>query len=51
VKTQASETMEPMAVGNSQGIFEPPVPVPDDAPLVDRVVAYSGRDPGWPGRR
>ena len=23
------------------GIFEPPAPVPDDAPLVDRVVAYS----------
>ena len=33
-----------------KGIFKPPVPVPDDAPLVDRVVAYSGRDPGWPGR-
>ena len=33
-----------------KGIFEPPVPVLDDAPLVDRVVAYSGRDPGWPGR-
>jgi uncharacterized protein (TIGR03086 family) len=33
-----------------KGIFEPPVPVPDNAPLVDRVVAYSGRDPGWPGR-
>ena len=33
-----------------KGIFEPPVPVPDDAPLVNRVVAYSGRDPGWPGR-
>jgi uncharacterized protein (TIGR03086 family) len=33
-----------------RGIFAPPVPVPDDAPLVDRVVAYSGRDPGWPGR-
>jgi uncharacterized protein (TIGR03086 family) len=32
-----------------KGIFEPPVPVLDDAPLVDRVVAYSGRDPGWPG--
>ena len=24
-----------------KGIFEPPVPVPDDAPLVDRVVAVS----------
>jgi uncharacterized protein (TIGR03086 family) len=30
--------------------IEPPVPVPDDAPLVDRVVAFSGRDPGWPVR-
>jgi uncharacterized protein (TIGR03086 family) len=33
-----------------QGIFGPPIPVVDDAPLVDKVVAYSGRDPGWPGR-
>jgi uncharacterized protein (TIGR03086 family) len=33
-----------------KGIFEPPVPVPDNAPLVDRVMAYSGRDPGWLGR-
>jgi uncharacterized protein (TIGR03086 family) len=30
-----------------KGIFEPPVPVPEDAPLVDKVVAFSGRDPGW----
>lgn len=30
-----------------KGIFEPPVDVPEDAPLVDRVVAFSGRDPGW----
>jgi uncharacterized protein (TIGR03086 family) len=33
-----------------KGIFGPPIPVVDDAPLVDRVVAYSGRDPGWPGK-
>ncbi len=33
-----------------KGIFGPPIPVVDDAPLVDKVVAYSGRDPGWPGR-
>jgi uncharacterized protein (TIGR03086 family) len=25
----------------------PPVPVPDDAPLLDRVIALSGRDPSW----
>lgn len=28
-------------------IFGPPVPVPADAPLVDRVIALSGRRPGW----
>ena len=33
-----------------KGIFGPPIPVVDYAPLVDKVVAYSGRDPRWPGR-
>ncbi|MFH9612675.1 TIGR03086 family metal-binding protein [Streptomyces pratensis] len=28
-------------------IFGPPVPVPADAPLVDRVIALSGRRPDW----
>jgi uncharacterized protein (TIGR03086 family) len=27
--------------------FGPVVPVPDDAPLIDRLVAWQGRDPGW----
>ncbi|MGW7071249.1 TIGR03086 family metal-binding protein [Streptomyces sp. NPDC054855] len=27
--------------------FGPPVPVPDEAPLLDRVIGLSGRDPGW----
>jgi uncharacterized protein (TIGR03086 family) len=27
--------------------FGPVVAVPDDAPLLDRVLAMSGRDPGW----
>jgi uncharacterized protein (TIGR03086 family) len=27
--------------------FGPPRPVPQDAPLLDRVVALAGRDPGW----
>ncbi|HZJ26300.1 MAG TPA: TIGR03086 family metal-binding protein [Acidimicrobiia bacterium] len=29
------------------GPFGPPVPVADDAPLVDQVVGLAGRDPGW----
>lgn len=28
-------------------IFGPVVDVPDDAPLLDRVVGLGGRDPGW----
>ncbi|MER5897278.1 TIGR03086 family metal-binding protein [Streptomyces sp. NPDC001876] len=28
-------------------IFGPPVPVPADAPLLDRVIALSGRRPDW----
>jgi len=27
--------------------FGPEVPVADNAPMIDRVVAFSGRDPGW----
>ena len=28
-------------------IFGPVVPVPEEAPLLDRVIGLSGRDPGW----
>lgn len=30
-----------------EDLFGPVVPVPDDAPLLDRVLGLTGRDPGW----
>ncbi|HYZ67726.1 MAG TPA: TIGR03086 family metal-binding protein [Mycobacterium sp.] len=36
------------AEGPTEGLFGPAVPVADDAPVLDRIVALSGRDPAWP---
>jgi uncharacterized protein (TIGR03086 family) len=33
--------------GPDEHLFKKPVPVPDDAPLLDRVIGLTGRDPGW----
>lgn len=30
-----------------EGLFERAVPVPDDAPALDRIVGMTGRDPAW----
>jgi len=30
-----------------KGMFGPEVAVPDDAPLLDRLLGLTGRDPGW----
>lgn len=37
----------PDDVRRGDGPFGPTVPVPGDAPLLDRTVGLSGRDPGW----
>src|SRR5512135_2478994 len=31
----------------SPGLFGPPVPVPGDAPLLDRLIGLTGRNPDW----
>ena len=33
--------------GDMPGLFGPVVPVPDDAPLLDRILGITGRDPSW----
>lgn len=30
------------------GLFGPPVPVPADAPVLNRLLGLTGRDPAWP---
>ncbi|MBF6211417.1 TIGR03086 family protein [Nocardia puris] len=30
------------------GLFGPSVPIPSDAPLFDRVLGFTGREPSWP---
>jgi uncharacterized protein (TIGR03086 family) len=35
------------AEGPVEGLFGPAVPVADDAPTLDRIIALTGRDPAW----
>ncbi|HEY1990514.1 MAG TPA: TIGR03086 family metal-binding protein [Acidimicrobiales bacterium] len=44
------EFVAPMAAPGHEAprIFGPVVEVPEDAPLLDRIIGLSGRDPAWP---
>lgn len=35
------------AEGPVEGLFGPAIPVADDAPVMDRIVGLTGRDPAW----
>lgn len=41
---------EPGQEAARAGLFGPVVEVPDDAPMLDRVIGLTGRDPGWSPR-
>jgi uncharacterized protein (TIGR03086 family) len=41
------ETVQHFRQDGIEGIFGPAVPVAPDAPLLDRILGLSGRDPAW----
>jgi uncharacterized protein (TIGR03086 family) len=47
VQAFVSQFSEPGHEEARAGLFGPVVEVPDDAPLLDRVIGLTGRDPAW----
>ena len=41
------DTVQEFRASGIEGLFGPPVTVPDDASLLDRTLGLAGRDPGW----
>ncbi|MDQ6799135.1 MAG: TIGR03086 family metal-binding protein [Actinomycetota bacterium] len=41
------DTVQQFRSSGIEGLFGPQVVVPDDAPLLNRILGLAGRDPGW----
>lgn len=41
------ELVKTAGLGREMGLYGPPVSVPDEAPLLDRTIALTGRSPYW----
>ena len=45
-----ASVMAAVALEARAGLYGPAVPVPDDAPVLDRLLGATGRDPAWRAR-